>query len=119
MLCHVHDICPCHAQLSVALLLLQDDTLLSYQIGFDLFENEMQSFLHTVRLLPSPLIHLDTAEALSKVPIPCEPPPLSITSSTCQTHPWRWALPHTASASNLHAETSHNHLSCFHQLVSS
>lgn len=39
-------------RLIVCLALLQDDTLLAYQIGFDLFENEMQSFLLTVSLLP-------------------------------------------------------------------
>jgi hypothetical protein len=33
---------------------VQDDTLLAYQIGFDLFENEMQSFLHTVSTTQGP-----------------------------------------------------------------
>ena len=30
-------------------MMLQEDALLAYQIGFDLFENEMQSFLVQVR----------------------------------------------------------------------
>ena len=29
---------------------MQDDALLAYQIGFDLFDNEMQSFSQQVRL---------------------------------------------------------------------
>lgn len=45
----------------------EDDKLLAYQIGFDLFENEMQSF--TLQVPPPPRLPFPSPRAHSATPI--------------------------------------------------
>jgi len=44
-------------QVKILCCAVQDDVLLAHQIGFDLFENEMQSFSKQVRLHWTHLLH--------------------------------------------------------------
>ena len=48
---------------------VQDDTLLAYQVCFDLFENESQSFLHKVGCLHMPCLPPHTSGSSGGMPL--------------------------------------------------